>query len=100
MPAVLFPGAGSELYRGLGSVVQGGLPLLAVPALALALPIMSFNVGLIERKKKEPVAAAAEQRLFDEVVPLQQPGCGKSEHQTPERRSNIEYGEFGEGYQE
>ena len=81
-------------------MVQGGLSLPAVPALALAPPIMSFNVGLIERKKKEPVAAAAEQRLFDEVVPLQQPGCGKSEHQTPERRSNIEYGEFGEGYQE
>ena len=25
LPLVLFPGAGSELYRGLGSVVIGGL---------------------------------------------------------------------------
>ena len=25
MPLVLFPGAGSELYRGLGSIVLGGL---------------------------------------------------------------------------
>ncbi len=39
MPLVLFPGAGSELYRGLGSVVVGGLvvstifTLFLVPAL-------------------------------------------------------------------
>jgi len=39
MPLILFPGAGSELYRGLGSVVVGGLlvstvfTLLLVPAL-------------------------------------------------------------------
>ena len=39
LPLVLFPGAGAELYRGLGSVVIGGLAfstlftLLLVPAL-------------------------------------------------------------------
>jgi hydrophobic/amphiphilic exporter-1 (mainly G- bacteria), HAE1 family len=39
MPLVLFPGQGSEIYRGLGSVVVGGLlvstlfTLLVVPAL-------------------------------------------------------------------
>ncbi len=39
MPLILFPGAGSELYRGLGSVVVGGLivstlfTLLLVPTL-------------------------------------------------------------------
>jgi HAE1 family hydrophobic/amphiphilic exporter-1 len=39
MPLVLYPGAGSELYRGIGSVVVGGLlvstvfTLLLVPAL-------------------------------------------------------------------
>jgi HAE1 family hydrophobic/amphiphilic exporter-1 len=39
LPLVLFPGAGSELYRGLGSVVVGGLlvstffTLFLVPAL-------------------------------------------------------------------
>ena len=39
LPLVLFPGAGSELYRGLGSVVVGGLivstvfTLILVPAL-------------------------------------------------------------------
>ncbi|MXZ79916.1 MAG: efflux RND transporter permease subunit, partial [Gammaproteobacteria bacterium] len=30
LPLVLFPGAGSELYRGLGSVVVGGLALSAI----------------------------------------------------------------------
>ena len=30
LPLVLFPGSGSELYRGLGSVVVGGLALSAV----------------------------------------------------------------------
>ena len=39
LPLVLFPGAGSELYRGLGSVVLGGLiastlfTLVLVPSL-------------------------------------------------------------------
>jgi HAE1 family hydrophobic/amphiphilic exporter-1 len=35
LPLVLFPGAGSELYRGLGSVVVGGLSLSAVLTLAI-----------------------------------------------------------------
>ena len=51
LPLVLFPGAGSELYRGLGSVVLGGLSLSAVLTLALVPPIMSFSVGLLERQK-------------------------------------------------
>ncbi len=43
-PLVLFPGAGSELYRGLGAVVLGGLllsmimTLLVVPALMCLIP--------------------------------------------------------------
>ena len=32
LPLVLFPGAGSELYRGLGSVVVGGLALSSIAA--------------------------------------------------------------------
>ncbi len=64
MPLVLFPGAGSELYRGLGSVVLGGLSLSAVLTLALVPPIMSFSVGLIEGRKAKggggsPEATAA-----------------------------------------
>ena len=45
MPLVLFPGAGSELYRGLGSVVIGGLSLSALLTLLLIPPLMSLALG-------------------------------------------------------
>jgi HAE1 family hydrophobic/amphiphilic exporter-1 len=41
LPLVLFPGAGSELYRGLGSVVVGGLSLSAILTLAIVPPLMA-----------------------------------------------------------
>lgn len=53
LPLVLFPGAGSELYRGLGSVVLGGLSLSAVLTLAIVPPMMSITVGALERGKDE-----------------------------------------------
>ncbi len=56
LPLVLFPGAGSELYRGLGSVVVGGLlvstvfTLFLVPALfSLALDLREALAGLAQR---------------------------------------------------
>ena len=42
LPLVLFPGAGSELYRGIGSVVVGGLSLSAVLTLALIPALLSL----------------------------------------------------------
>jgi len=51
LPLVLFPGAGSELYRGLGSVVLGGLSLSAILTLAIVPPMMSITVGALERGK-------------------------------------------------
>ncbi len=51
MPLVLFPGAGSELYRGLGSVVVGGLSMSAVLTLLLIPPMLALTVGLMERAK-------------------------------------------------
>lgn len=42
LPLVLFPGAGSELYRGIGSVVIGGLSLSAVLTLALIPALLSL----------------------------------------------------------
>ena len=42
MPLVLFPGAGSELYRGLGSVVLGGLSLSAVLTLLIIPSLLSL----------------------------------------------------------
>jgi len=42
LPLVIFPGAGSELYRGLGSVVIGGLLLSTVFTLLLVPTILSL----------------------------------------------------------
>ncbi|MEE2746488.1 MAG: efflux RND transporter permease subunit [Pseudomonadota bacterium] len=53
LPLVVFPGAGSELYRGLGSVVLGGLSLSAVLTMVLVPPIMAFSLGIIERTGKK-----------------------------------------------
>ena len=45
LPLVLFPGAGSELYRGLGSVVIGGLALSALLTLAIVPPLLAVVAG-------------------------------------------------------
>jgi HAE1 family hydrophobic/amphiphilic exporter-1 len=50
LPLVLFPGAGSELYRGLGSVVVGGLSLSAVLTLLVVPPMLTMLVGPLERR--------------------------------------------------
>ena len=42
MPLVLFPGAGSELYRGLGSVVLGGLVVSTLFTLILVPTLFSL----------------------------------------------------------
>ena len=46
MPLVLFPGAGSELYRGLGGVVVGGLILSTVFTLFLVPAMFSLSMDL------------------------------------------------------
>ncbi len=45
LPLVVFPGAGSELYRGLGSVVVGGLALSALLTLTIIPPLLSLLLG-------------------------------------------------------
>ncbi len=66
LPLVLFPGAGSELYRGLGSVVVGGLSLSAVLTLLIIPPLLTVLVGPLERRVR-----AAQER---ETRPLTLPG--------------------------
>ena len=48
LPLVLVPGAGAELYRGLGSVVIGGLSLSAILTLLLVPPLMAIFVSKSE----------------------------------------------------
>jgi HAE1 family hydrophobic/amphiphilic exporter-1 len=57
LPLVLFPGSGSELYRGLGAVVLGGLlfstllTLVVVPAtFSLVLDLQQAATKLWNRK--------------------------------------------------
>jgi len=52
LPLVLFPGAGSELYRGLGSVVVGGLALSAVLTLLIIPPLLAI-VARKQQGKRE-----------------------------------------------
>ena len=46
IPLVLFPGAGSELYRGLGSVVVGGLVLSTVFTIFLVPAMFSLSLDI------------------------------------------------------
>lgn len=46
LPLVMFPGAGSELYRGLGSVVVGGLSLSAILTLLLVPPLLRLTLSV------------------------------------------------------
>ncbi len=56
LPLVLFPGAGSELYRGLGSVVVGGLSLSAMITLLIVPPMMSLLVAPLEARRQRNTA--------------------------------------------
>lgn len=57
LPLVFFPGAGSELYRGLGSVVVGGLSLSAIITLLLVPPMMSLLVAPLEARRTRRLAS-------------------------------------------
>jgi len=49
-PLVLFPGAGSELYRGLGSVVIGGLTVSTIFTLLVVPSLFSLVLSLKEKR--------------------------------------------------
>ncbi len=55
MPLVLWPGPGSELYRGLGSVVLGGLALSTLLTVFLIPSLLMFVIGWekIPEKKRQ-----------------------------------------------
>jgi len=56
LPLVFFPGAGSELYRGLGSVVVGGLSLSALLTLLIVPPMLTLVVGPLETRALQRAA--------------------------------------------
>lgn len=56
IPLVVFPGAGSELYRGLGSVVVGGLALSAVLTLLIIPPLLSLASTVMGAEKAQAPA--------------------------------------------
>ena len=59
LPLVIFPGAGSELYRGLGSVVIGGLSLSAILTLLLIPPMLSLFMSRQPASPSREAEAAA-----------------------------------------
>ncbi len=67
LPLVLFPGAGSELYRGLGSVVVGGLVVSTVFTLFLVPALFSLALD---------AQAAIRRRLARFAEPSPEPSAG------------------------
>jgi HAE1 family hydrophobic/amphiphilic exporter-1 len=74
LPLVLFPGAGSELYRGLGSVVLGGLAvstlftLILVPTLfALTLEAKQAVLRLFAGRPAAPPALDEQPQPVEEL---------------------------------
>ena len=54
LPLVLSRGAGSELYRGLGSAVLGGLVVSTLFTLVLTPTLYSLWLDVIERMRRRP----------------------------------------------
>jgi HAE1 family hydrophobic/amphiphilic exporter-1 len=52
IPLVIFPGSGSELYRGIGTVVFGGLASSAILTLLMVPPLLAIA---LKTQKVQPV---------------------------------------------
>jgi HAE1 family hydrophobic/amphiphilic exporter-1 len=51
LPLVLFPGPGSELYRGLGSVILGGLALSTIFTVFVIPSLLMFCIKMEKTHK-------------------------------------------------
>jgi HAE1 family hydrophobic/amphiphilic exporter-1 len=58
LPLVIFPGAGSELYRGLGSVVIGGLLMSTLFTLFLVPTFLSLAMDIKAWSNRSKIAKA------------------------------------------
>ncbi|MEM9394810.1 MAG: efflux RND transporter permease subunit [Pseudomonadota bacterium] len=59
LPLVIFPGEGSELYRGLGAVVVGGLSMSAFLTLLTVPPLLRLALVAPEQEDKAPAPVAS-----------------------------------------
>jgi HAE1 family hydrophobic/amphiphilic exporter-1 len=64
-PLVFFPGAGSELYRGLGAVVLGGLIVSTVFTLLLVPTLFSLMMDLKERLTRRATPPAPREPVLE-----------------------------------
>ena len=64
-PLVLFPGAGSELYRGLGAVVLGGLTVSTLFTLVLVPTLLSLMLEMRIRLLGRGTATPIQPATFD-----------------------------------
>ncbi|MBW8884941.1 MAG: efflux RND transporter permease subunit, partial [Planctomycetia bacterium] len=71
LPLVLAPGAGSELYRGIGAVLLGGLLISTIITLVFVPALLSLMIDLRSRLFPVPAAAtsAREVPVVDESYP-------------------------------
>ncbi|MBK1832782.1 efflux RND transporter permease subunit [Roseibacillus ishigakijimensis] len=54
LPLVVLPGSGSELYRGLGAVVVGGLAVSTIFTMFLVPAVLSIVLNLAHRENTQP----------------------------------------------
>jgi HAE1 family hydrophobic/amphiphilic exporter-1 len=54
LPMVLSTGSGSELYRGLGSILLGGLAMSTLFTLFVIPSLLVFVIGFEKDKTKKP----------------------------------------------
>ncbi len=61
LPLVLFPGSGSELYRGLGSVILGGIAVSTIFTVFIIPSLLMFVIGMEKpnNQENEPHETAA-----------------------------------------
>jgi HAE1 family hydrophobic/amphiphilic exporter-1 len=57
IPLVIFPGSGSELYRGIGTVVFGGLATSALLTLLMVPPLLALA---LKTQKIKPISTEDE----------------------------------------
>jgi len=64
LPLVLIPGPGSEFYRGLGSVITGGLALSTIFTIFVTPALLMFFITLENRAKRKKAENEDEEKII------------------------------------